>query len=239
MHYRTLILAFALIVSTGFGSLMIGGGVPAPGGSGLTVLYTNNYELNGTDCEDSVSSDTCTLSGATIAAYTFPDGSYGLRVDNGGESYSTTITGNTNDLTMDFSFSLNSSGTPTNQPLFGLNNYECGVDVTDSGTVLSLGTLGSGLTAGDNEDISDSTNYYGRLAYRPATRDCSLYVWTGGYGTSLVTGFPSVASGGSSSSVTTVRGEWGSGQDIVFLMGETILCEGALSDPATDGRCDL
>ena len=47
MHYRTLILAFALIACTGFGSLMIGGGVPAAGGG--TTSFANfpvDFEAN-------------------------------------------------------------------------------------------------------------------------------------------------------------------------------------------------
>ena len=48
MHYRTLILAFALIVCTGFGSLMIGRGTPPP--ARLSYLVDCDDNPGGTDC---------------------------------------------------------------------------------------------------------------------------------------------------------------------------------------------
>lgn len=235
---------FAILVLPG-SIIIIRDGVG--GGGSAVIVYENDYEGGtGTTCADSASGDTCTMAGGSvIAAYTNPSGSNGARIVNGGESFDSDAISEAGDLTADFSFTLNSLESPTGTSIFGLessgNSIECGIELTaSSGASHSVNAAMSGATDGSGISFTGGDNfaYFGRLTLDVSVPTCTFYMWTSGYGGTAVGAGSSSTSGGTADAVVSIRGYWPSGQDVTFITGETIICQGIPSSPTTDGRCD-
>lgn len=214
------------------------------GGGGGSALYLNDYEGgSGATCASAASADTCTMAGgASVVAFAHPSGSNGLQINGAGQSAISDATiSETGDVTLDFAFDIDSVETPTNTRIIEIvsaaNAQECGMEFTDNGTTLSVnaGVVGQVDPAGIT--ITGGTDYWARLALDVSTRVCTLYVWSAGYGTTLV-GSSASPGGGTALTVTAVRANWESGQDVTFRTGETVLCTGLPAAPTTDARCD-
>lgn len=235
---KRLALVTMLIASSASAQWFYGSAAPPPPSS---ALYDNDYEV-GTSCEGT-SGDTCTLAGgASIVAFTHPSGSDGLQINGAGQSaLSDATVSETDDVTVDFSFDISSPEDPANIQIFEIvsaaNAQECGMEITDTGTVLSVNAGVIGQTDPTGVTITDGVDYWGRLTLDVSTRVCTLYVWSAGYGNTLV-GTSTTPGGGTALTVTGVRARWESGRDIVYRMGETVLCAGIPSAPTTDARCD-
>lgn len=225
----------------GPGHAAYGGG---GGGGGGSALYLNDYEGgSGATCTDSSSGDSCTpTGGAAVVAFTHPSGSNGLEIAGAGADAISNAISEAGDITMDFAFEINSAESPTNSEILSLvsaaNAQECGMEVTAvSGASLAVNGSVIGQTNGPGISLTGLTDYWARLTLNVTTRVCTLYVWSAGYGNTLVSSSASPG-GGTALTVTGVRATWQSGQDIAFRMGETVVCAGIPASPTTDGRCD-
>lgn len=216
---------------------------PPPSSS---AIYLNDYEAGEEPtCGDTSSGATCTLTGATIEAITHPSGSRGVQMTGGGNNYisSSPSISETGALTLDFAFAYTFAESPGGVNTLGVaasTTFQCMMQFSaTTGASFTVNSMVANGSAGSTISIGVGTNYWGRLVFNPgASSDgtCDLYVWSDSYGGTEVG--TSNATGGTNATVTSVLGDWGSGQDTTFQNGEVVLCSGAVTTPADDARCD-